>query len=86
MSYVNKSLSTCLNFLVLHLEYVKCKNLSNYKKKGKYYMIITYDNILFYEKDFYEVCFHIFFDDILQIYTCDVLMFNIENSFVYLQQ
>ncbi|ETW48177.1 hypothetical protein PFMALIP_03882 [Plasmodium falciparum MaliPS096_E11] len=72
MSYVNKSLSTCLNFLVLHLEYVKCKNLSNYKKKGKYYMIITYDNILFYEKDFYEVCFHIFFDDILQIYTCDV--------------
>ncbi|SOV16514.1 conserved Plasmodium protein, unknown function [Plasmodium gaboni] len=72
MSYVNKSLSTCVNSLVLHLEYVKCKNLSNYKKKGKYYMIITYDNVLFYEKDFYQVCFHIFFDDILQIYTCDV--------------
>ncbi|EUD66041.1 hypothetical protein C922_03511 [Plasmodium inui San Antonio 1] len=71
MCYLRRSLSKSLNSLVLHFEFVKCKNLASYQKKGKYYMIISYDKLLFYEKDFYEVQFQIFFSDIRQIYICD---------------
>ncbi|EDL44136.1 hypothetical protein PVIIG_01390 [Plasmodium vivax India VII] len=71
MCYLRRSLSKSVNSLVLHFEFVKCKNLASYRKKGKYYMIISYDHLLFYEKDFYEVQFKIFFADIRQIYTCD---------------
>ncbi|KJP88739.1 hypothetical protein AK88_01620 [Plasmodium fragile] len=71
MCYLKRSLSKSVNSLVLHFEFVKCKNLASYRKKGKYYMIISYDNLLFYEKDFYEVQFQIFFADIRQIYICD---------------
>ncbi|SBT81006.1 conserved Plasmodium protein, unknown function [Plasmodium malariae] len=71
MSYLNKSLSKSINALVLHLEFVKCKNLSDYKKKGKFYLIITYDHLIFYQKDFYEIQFKIFFNEILHIFHCD---------------
>ncbi|GAW83703.1 hypothetical protein, conserved [Plasmodium gonderi] len=71
MCYLRRSLSKSVNALVLHFEFVKCKNLVNYRKRGKYYMLISYDNLIFYEKDFYEVQFRIFFCDIQQIYLCD---------------
>ncbi|SCN63434.1 conserved Plasmodium protein, unknown function [Plasmodium chabaudi chabaudi] len=71
MCYLNKSLSKSINSIVLHFEFVKCKNLSNYTKKGKYYLIISYDQLIFYEKDFYQIQFKIFFCDIFQIYQCD---------------
>ncbi|SBT01335.1 hypothetical protein PMALA_081250 [Plasmodium malariae] len=71
MPCLNKSLSKSINALVLHLEFVKCKNLSDYKKKGKFYLIITYDHLIFYQKDFYEIQFKIFFNEILHIFHCD---------------
>ncbi|CDU20844.1 conserved Plasmodium protein, unknown function [Plasmodium yoelii] len=71
MCYLSKSLSKSINSIVLHFEFVKCKNLSNYTKKGKYYLIISYDQLIFYEKDFYQIQFKIFFCDIFKIYQCD---------------
>ncbi|CXJ24814.1 conserved Plasmodium protein, unknown function [Plasmodium berghei] len=71
MCYLSKSLSKSINSSVLHFEFVKCKNLSNYTKKGKYYLIISYDQLIFYEKDFYQIQFKIFFCDIFKIYQCD---------------
>ncbi|CRG96964.1 conserved Plasmodium protein, unknown function [Plasmodium gallinaceum] len=71
MSYINKSLSKSINSLVLHFEFVKCKNLNDHTKKGKYYLVISFDQLMFYEKDFYEIQFKIFFYNIHQIYHCD---------------